>query len=219
MREIAVAVDALPEHTSPSGTELILIRHGETEWNRERRIQGHTDLSLSAIGLNQARLLAGRLADEPIRAIYSSDLARARQTAIPLADALALPLRTTPLLREAGFGAWEGLTASEVEARWPEEFAAWQQDSLSYRPPDGERIEELQGRAMAAVAEMLTTHPGDKVAVIGHGGSVKAILCGLMGFSLALWRRLRVDNTSVSRLVFGPIGPTLILYNDISHLT
>ena len=218
MRETPEGGDALPEHSSPSGTELILIRHGETEWNRERRIQGHTDIGLSAAGLDQARQLATRLASEPIRALYTSDLARARETASLLADALALPPRMTPLLREVGFGAWEGLTVSELEARWPDEYAAWRQDSVTYRPPEGERIEELQQRSMAAVAEILTAHPGERVAVFGHGGSVKAILCALMGFSLSIWRRLRVDNTSISRLVFGPLGPTLTLFNDTSHL-
>jgi alpha-ribazole phosphatase len=210
--------DGLPEYAAETGTQLVLVRHGETEWNRNWRIQGHTDIALSALGHEQARRLAARLSREPISAVYASDLARARETAEPLAKALRLPLHTTPLLREVGFGAWEGLTLSEVEARWPEEYAAWREDSIRYRPPDGERIEELQRRVLAAVAEILTAHPGEVVAIIGHGGSVKSIICGLMGFSLSLWRRLRLDNTSVSRLLFGPLGPTLTLFNDTSHL-
>jgi alpha-ribazole phosphatase len=212
------AESGLPEYAAGTGTQLILIRHGETEWNRDRRIQGHTDIALSACGHEQARQLGIRLAREPIRAIYSSDLARARQTAEPLAETLSLPIHTTPLLREVGFGAWEGLTVSEVEARWPDEYAAWRQDSITYRPPDGERIEELQRRSLASVAEILTAHPGETVAIIGHGGSVKSILCGLMGFPISLWRRLRIDNTAVSRLLFTPLGPTLTLFNDTSHL-
>src|SRR5438105_7468126 len=132
---------ALPEYPIQSGTELLLIRHGETEWNRERRIQVHTDIRLSPGGSSQARQLALRLAHEPIQAVYSSDLARSRETAVPLAELLGLTLRTTPLLREVGFGAWEGLTVSEVEARWPDEYAAWRQDSVRSRPPDGEQIE------------------------------------------------------------------------------
>ena len=158
------------------------------------------------------------MANEPIVAIYSSDLARARETAAPLAEALCLPLRATPLLREVSFGAWEGLSVSEVEARWPDQYMAWRHDSVSYRPPEGERLEELQQRSMAAVAAILTAHPGEKVAVFSHGGAVKAILCGLMTFPLGVWRRLRVDNTSVTRLCCGPLGPTLTLYNDTSHL-
>jgi broad specificity phosphatase PhoE len=211
--------DGLPEHAATTGTELVLVRHGETVWNRDLRIQGHTDIGLSEAGYEQTRRLAARLAREPIRAIYTSDLSRACQTARPVAEALGLQIHPTPLLREVSFGAWEGLTASEVEARWPEEYAAWRQDSVRYRPPDGEQIEELQERALACVAEILTAHPGENVAVVGHGGSVKAILCGLMGFPLSLWRRLRIDNTAVSRLLFSPLGPTLTLFNDTSHLS
>jgi probable phosphoglycerate mutase len=218
MVERAEVAVGLPEYASGSGTELVLVRHGETEWNRERRIQGHTDICLSALGHEQARKLGARLAREPIQAIYSSDLERAKETAVPLSHALGLAIHTTPLLREVGFGAWEGLTISEVEAGWPEEYAAWRQHSVRSRPPDGERIEELQPRTLAVIAEILTSHPGEQVALFGHGGSVKAILCGLMGFPLSIWRRLRVDNASVSRLVFGALGPTLTLYNDTSHL-
>jgi alpha-ribazole phosphatase len=214
----AMQAVGLPEYMPEAGTQLMLIRHGETEWNRDRRIQGHTDIGLSERGREQASLLAERLAREPIRAIYSSDLARAYETAVPLAERLQLPVQTTPLLREVGFGAWEGLTISEVEAQWPEEYAAWRQDSVSHRPPNGEQIVELQERAMAVVAEIVAAHPGELVAVVGHGGSVKAIVCGLMGFPLSVWRRLRADNAAISRLVFAPLGPTLTLYNDTSHL-
>ncbi len=212
------AETGLPEYATRAGTELILIRHGETEWNRDRRIQGQTDVELSALGHEQARRLSLRLTREPICAIYSSDLARARQTAEPIAEALSLPIHETPLLREVGFGAWEGLTVAEVEAGWPHDYQAWRLDSITYRPPEGERIEELQHRAMTGAAEMLAAHPGETIAVVGHGGSVKAILCGLMGFPLSLWRRLRVDNTGVTRLLLTPLGPTLTLFNDISHL-
>jgi len=217
-REDRPAEGGLPEYTAAAGTELVLVRHAETEWNRERRIQGHTDVALSPSGCEQARRLSLRLSREPIRAVYASDLARARATAEPLAAALGVPLQTTALLREVSFGAWEGLTTAEVEAGWPDEYAAWRHDSVSCRPPQGERIAEMQCRTLAFVAAILPTYPGERVAVVAHGGSVKAILCGLMGFPLSVWRRLRVDNTSVSRLVFAPLGPTLTLYNDTSHL-
>jgi alpha-ribazole phosphatase len=210
--------EALPEYTTLAGTELLLVRHGETEWNRDRRIQGQTDVCLSELGREQARRLALRLSREPINAIYSSDLKRASETAAPLAQALGLPVHLTPQFREVGFGLWEGLTVDEVARGWPDEYAAWRQDSVRCRPPEGESIEALQERALACVTDILTTHPGQRVAIIGHGGSIKSILCGLMGFPLTLWRRLRVDNSSVSRLVFAPLGPTLTAYNDTCHL-
>ncbi len=210
--------DGLPEYATAEGTHLVLVRHGETEWNRDRRIQGHTDIALSAVGHEQARRVSARLAREPIQAIYASDLLRATESAAPLGAALSLPVHTTPLLREVGFGAWEGLTISEVEARWPDEYAAWREDSVRHRPPDGELIEELQRRTLAAVAEILTAHPGERVVVFAHGGSVKATVCGLMSFPLSTWRRLRVDNTAITRLLFGLIGPTLLGFNDTGHL-
>jgi alpha-ribazole phosphatase len=218
MSESVPGGGGLPEYETASGTELILIRHGETEWNRARRIQGHTDIGLSELGRFQAGRLAARMAGEALDAVYTSDLSRSIDTAAPVAAALRLPIITTPLLREVGFGAWEGLTISEVEARWPDEYAAWRDDSVRCCPPEGEPIEALQQRTLAVVAEILTAHPGERVALFGHGGSVKAILCGLMDFPLSIWRRLRVDNTSVTRLQFGPLGPTLTLYNDTSHL-
>jgi broad specificity phosphatase PhoE len=207
------------ETTTPAArTQLVLIRHGETDWNRDRRVQGHSDVSLSERGLEQAGRLALRLAQEPIRAIYASDLKRAVETAAPLAEALGLPVQTTPLLRELHFGVWEGLTVAEVQAGWPEEYAAWRQDSIRSRPPHGERIEELQERSLACVSEILAAHAGERVAIVGHGGSVRSILCGLMGIPLSLWRRLRIDNSSISRLTMASRGPTLIVYNDTCHL-
>jgi broad specificity phosphatase PhoE len=210
--------EALPEYAAAAGTQLVLIRHGETEWNRDRRIQGQTDIPLSNRGREQAHRLAHRLARERIDALYTSDLLRAHQTADPIASALGLPVHTSPLLREVGFGVWEGLSVSEVEAGWPVEYAAWREDSVRNRAPDGERIEELQTRAMTCATEILAAHPGQTVAVVAHGGSVKAILCGVMGFPLTLWRRLRLDNTSITRLLFAPLGPTLITFNDVGHL-
>jgi alpha-ribazole phosphatase len=210
--------DGLPEYATASGTQLVLVRHGETEWNRDRRIQGQTDIALSERGREQARRLALRLSREAIDVVYSSDLKRAAETAQPVAQALGVRVHTTPLLREVGFGVWEGLTVSEVEARWPAEYAAWRHDSVRCRPPEGEQIEELQRRSLACATEILAAHAGQTIAIVAHGGSVKAILCGLMGFSLSLWRRLRVDNTSISRLLFAPMGPTLTVYNDTCHL-
>jgi 2,3-bisphosphoglycerate-dependent phosphoglycerate mutase len=200
------------------GTELILVRHGETAWNSGHRIQGHTDVPLSERGRAQAARLAPRLAREPIRACFASDLSRAVQTAEPAAARLGLPVATSPAFREADYGSWEGLTADEIAARFPAEYALWRRDSARHRPPDGESLEALQSRVMTALAELLLDHGGETVCVVAHGGSVRAAVCGLLRLPIDVWRSLRADNTGVSRIAFTPLGPQLVLYNDTAHL-
>src|SRR5947209_9607942 len=133
------------------GTQLVLVRHGETEWNRDQRVQGHLDVALSERGIEQAQRLARWLTGEPIDALYSSDLQRARVTAEILAGG-RLPVRLEPRLREGRFGVFEGLTAAEITSAYPEEYRAWREDAVRHRPPGGETLEDLQLRCVAALA-------------------------------------------------------------------
>jgi len=199
------------------GTELLLIRHGETAWNAEQRVQGNLDVPLSPRGLEQARLLARRLAGEELTAACTSDLSRSRRTA-EIAVGHRLPLSDEPRLREAHFGAFEGLTATDMAERFPAEYAAWRRDSLAHRPPGGECLEALRDRCLAALADLLPQHPGGRVAVFAHGGPVRVIACGLFGLPLDFYRRLRVENTAIARVRFTDYGPTLAGWNDIAHL-
>lgn len=199
------------------GTQLLLIRHGETQWNLDHRVQGHLDVELTARGLDQARRLAAWLESETIGAIYSSDLLRARATAEILAGG-KLPVRLDPRLREAGFGLFEGLTAAEIEARHPEEFRRWRYGAVSNRPPGGETLEDLEERCMAALRAHVPQHPGETVAVVCHGGPVRVMVCRLLGLSLEVYPRLRVENTALTRILFTPRGPILSGFNDVSHL-
>src|SRR5687768_17379924 len=127
------------------GTQVVLIRHGETEWNRDQRIQGHLDVPLSERGLRQAERLAAWLAEEAPAAVLSSDLRRARVTAEVLA-AGRVPVVLEPRIREGRFGSFEGLTTAEIREAFPEEFRAWREDAVRHRPPGGETLEDLQER-------------------------------------------------------------------------
>jgi broad specificity phosphatase PhoE len=200
-------------------TRLILVRHGQTEWNRDRRVQGHTDTPLDEVGRAQAERVARRLAEEPIAAVYASDLSRAQETAQRIAAPRGLRIETSPLFREAHYGLWEGMTVAEIEAQYPEAYLRWREDSLRNRAPEGETLEELQQRALAGAAEILIAHGGESVVVVAHGGSIRSLICGLMGWPLAAHRQLRLDNASISRVEYGPYGPALVSFNDTCHLT
>jgi probable phosphoglycerate mutase len=148
-------------------TELLLVRHGETDWNRDRRIQGHTDVPLNETGRRQAEELAQTLARERVDAVYSSDLARAVQTARPVADRLGLEVETMPELRERDFGSWEGLTDLEIADRYPAHSGPW---------GDGETPDELLARLDVALREIAARHPGGRVVVVSHGGPIRRLL-------------------------------------------
>jgi broad specificity phosphatase PhoE len=199
------------------GTLLLLIRHGETQWNVDQRAQGHIDVGLSERGLEQARRLRAALAEEPLDAVYSSDLQRASVTAEVMA-AGRVSVITDARLREAHFGKFEGLTATEIEATYPEEFRAWRADSIRNRPIGGETIEELQARCMEALLEILPRHPGQCVAVVAHGGPIRAMVCGLVDLPLTFYPKIRVENTGIARVLFTDRGAILAGLNDICHL-
>jgi len=154
-------------------TTLLLVRHGETDWNREGRWQGLSDTSLNDLGRNQARTLAGTL-DGTVDAVYSSDLNRARETAEILAEELDLEVRFDPRLRERGFGSWEGLTTPEIEERYGEAHRLWR-DGNGPGAEDAEPFEAFSARIEDFLTDVLRQHPGEEVLVISHGGSIRAI--------------------------------------------
>jgi probable phosphoglycerate mutase len=149
-------------------TEILLARHGETDWNRARRVQGHTDVPLNAAGFEQADALARQLATEPLLAIYSSDLERARETAAAVARSQGLDIVVDPDLREKHFGTWEGLTDLEIAERFP--------DAVGGRWGDGETTEGVAERVIAALTRISARHAPGPVLVVSHGGPLRAIL-------------------------------------------
>jgi broad specificity phosphatase PhoE len=147
-------------------TRIILVRHGETDWNAERRWQGHSDRPLNEAGRRQAEELAARLDGAPIDAVYSSDLLRAHETARLLAEPRGLEVVVVPGLRERRFGSWEGLQDVEVERRFPG----------VHGPPDGETRQEMTRRVLESLETIAAANPGRTVLVVSHGGPIKALL-------------------------------------------
>ncbi len=198
---------------------LYLVRHGETDWNTEGRLQGQSDTPLSPAGIAQAYKLAARLARESIDAIWSSDLQRARQTAEIIAKPHGLEVNVSPVLREASFGLWEGLTESEILERGDEElWRSYRANSVKHRPPEGELLEEICERMLGIVNRIKSAHPSGTVIVVGHGGSLRAILCDALGSPIPAWRRLSLSNACLNLIEYWDSGPIVKLLNDTCHL-
>ena len=151
-------------------TRILALRHGETAWNRDTRIQGHIDVPLNARGQWQARRAAEALRAEPIAAVYSSDLSRARQTAEAVAEALGHTVSTHAGLRERHFGEFEGKTWAEIETGWPEQALAWRKRVPEFAPTGGENLLTLRERIARTVNELAARHPGEQVVMVAHGG-------------------------------------------------
>ena len=153
-------------------TRILLARHGETEWNRLGRWQGHADPPLNETGRAQATALARELGGDGVAAIYASDLRRASETARIVGDRLGLPVTQDPALREIDVGSWSGLTRDEVRERYPEGFARWLAGEIGH---DGESRDELAERVVPAVESIAERHPGELVLVVTHGGAIRAL--------------------------------------------
>lgn len=182
-------------------TELLLVRHGETDWNRERRFQGHADQPLNEAGREQARELAELLAGERIDAVYTSDLRRARETAEILASRLDAEVVVLRELREIDVGSWQGLSWPEIEELHPDGAERWHRDGHGW--DGGESYDELGERIVAALRSIAARHPGQRVLVVGHGGTVRATRAFVEGVSVveSRGRSPAIGNCEVFRVV------------------
>jgi broad specificity phosphatase PhoE len=182
-------------------TTLLLVRHGETDWNRDSRWQGGSDTRLNDLGREQARTLAEQL-DGNIDVVYSSDLARARETAEIVAAKLGLVVRLDPRLRERGFGSWEGLTTTEIEERFADSHRRWLTGEGA-GADDAEAFEDFSARVNDFLADVLRLHPDEEVLVISHGGSIRVIHALAAGVDYVRDHRLipGVPNCAVARYV------------------
>ena len=203
-------------------TRIILIRHGETAWNAERRLQGHIDIALNSEGARQAEALAAALAGERVDAIVSSDLSRARQTAEAVARLHGLSVKTDPALRERCYGGFEGLLYAEIEQRYPAEFAAWQARDIDSTMPDGERraetFRQFYQRSIDGIAAWAGKHPGGTVAVVAHGGVLECAYRSAMGLSLETPRSFKVMNASINRFTVQSGKLVLDSWGEVGHL-
>jgi broad specificity phosphatase PhoE len=170
-------------------TTILIARHGQSDWNQEKRWQGHSDRPLTERGREQAEALADRLAHIELDAVYSSDLQRARATAAVVAERQGLEVRQLPELREVDVGSWSGLTRAEAEERFPEGFARWRDGYPGWK--DGETYEAMTDRVLGAVDRIAREHEGGRVLVVSHGGPIRAVHAAALGLDVHAYRRLR----------------------------
>ncbi len=195
----------------------LFIRHGETDWNHEGRMQGRTDTPLNALGREQAERLASRLVQEPpIDELYCSPLARAFETAAIIGQALGLEPRTDVRLVERSAGQLEGLTLADIEREYPAVFRAWRDDKSRPSLPGAEEQQAFQSRVVLFL-QMLTTRPVGRIAVVTHGGTLSMVFATLMGLDIQSRFPFRFDNTSLSKVDLDG-RPRIELLNDSSHL-
>lgn len=200
-------------------TRLYLVRHGATQLTAEDRFAGAVGVDLSDEGRWQVGRLAERLAPEGIRAIYASPLGRTVETAEILARPHRLEVRRRDGLREISHGRWEGLTRTEVELRYGEEYAAWEADPFTFAPVDGESGVAVLARALPVIREIVVAHAGEPVIVVSHKGTLRIVLSSLLGFDARGYRdRLDQSPACLDVLDFkDAVRARLMLFNDTSH--
>lgn len=201
-------------------THLLAIRHGETAWNVDTRIQGHLDIPLNDQGRWQAERLGRALAArDPLDAIYTSDLSRAHDTARAIARHTGAPLALHAGLRERGFGSFEGQTYDDIARQRPEESELWRQRDPDWRPPDGgESLVQVRERIVRTLHEIVARHPGQRIVLVAHGGVMDQLYRLATGQDLKAPRTWGLGNTAVNRLLWTPGGLSLVGWADLSHL-
>ncbi|MGF6756421.1 histidine phosphatase family protein [Paraburkholderia sp. GAS42] len=204
-------------------TRVLFIRHGETDWNRIKRIQGHIDIPLSTSGIEQAHKLAERLAGEAkqgarLDAIYSSDLTRAQQTAQPIADALGMLLQLREGLRERSYGAFQGHDSDEISVRFPDEYAHWQTRDPGFAPPDGESSRAFYHRVLHTIEPIVAAHPDGRIACVAHGGVLDCVYRFANNLPLDAPRSYALLNTSLNLVDFDIGVATVVSWADVRHL-
>lgn len=195
-----------------------LVRHGQTEFNREHRVQGQDETSLDEEGLAQAGKLRDRLAAETFAAAWSSDLVRAQQMARTILGDRTIALNTSPDLRELDYGAWDGMTIEEVRAKYNDEFNRIMNGDHDFAPPGGESVTQLLERTGRFVEQASGQVKQGNLLVVCHGGPLRGLAVHLLKLPVSTFWSLRVDLASLSIVEVYPKWPVLALFNDTSHL-
>ncbi len=198
---------------------IYIVRHGETMWNAEGRIQGHTDVGLTERGKEQARATAQRLSGVHFDVAYSSDMSRTRDTARIILGEREIPLHSVPELREYNKGVFEGLTPEEYRQKYPELFEASLVNDLDFAPPGGETIRQCQARMARFVNKVTREFPDGDVLFVGHGGSLRSGIVALLNLPLEANWKFVMHNCALSIIRAYPDNAVMHLYNDTSHLT
>jgi len=197
---------------------LILVRHGQTDWNKEYRAQGQADLPLNESGRMQAEAIAQALKDEPVEAIYSSPLLRAYQTAQAISHFHSVDIIKHEGLKEMDLGYPDGTYFPDVKTEYPEFFKAWTTDPASARWPGGETLPELQARAWGAVQDIVATNRSKSVVVTSHFFVLLTLFCKILDLGLSDFRKLNISVGGISIIEFAGDKPRLTLFNDTCHL-
>jgi len=200
---------------------ITAVRHGETDWNLDTRIQGQLDIDLNPHGHWQARRIGAALADSGLTHIYSSDLARARNTAHAIAAHTGIAKRAVALdqgLRERAFGVFEGLTHAEIATLWPQDALRWQQRVPDWAPRGGESALQLHRRVADTVAHIAARHPGEHIALVAHGGVLDMMYRIATGQAVNAVRTWSLGNCTINRLLWTPQGLMLVGWSDTEHL-
>ena len=199
-------------------TRIIAIRHGETAWNVDTRIQGHLDIPLNDTGLWQARQVAHALAGEPIAAVYTSDLQRAHATAQAVATATGAPLTTDLGLRERSFGHFQGRTFAQIEAELPDDARRWRKRDPDYAPDGGESLVTLRERIARTVTALAARHVGEQVVMVAHGGVLDVLYRLATRQDIQAPRTWQLANAAINRLLWTEDGLSLVGWADTQHL-
>ena len=201
---------------------LILVRHGETDWNKNFRYQGNSDVELNSTGIKQAKMVGECLEKETIHSIYSSDLKRALKTAELIGikhDNISI--EKTALLREMHFGDFEGLNLQQMRQKFPETIStpeAWRNRPPAFSAPNGESIAQLGDRVSQFLENIKVHQSENTLLIVAHGGTLQVMICQLLGIGLEHWWQVRLSSTAVTIMMTSPYGASLTVLNDTCHL-
>ncbi|HHV38686.1 MAG TPA: histidine phosphatase family protein, partial [Tepidimicrobium sp.] len=198
--------------------KLFLVRHGESEWNVLKRIQGQQNVALTDRGKLQARLIAKRLLNENIDSIYSSDLDRAYNTAVIIGNMLKIDVNPMPGLREIDFGKWEGISYDNISDIDSKEIILWRKAPEKLKVDGAETLEELQLRAMSEIYRIMDTEKKHNVLIVSHSATLKTIILGLLDMKLSNFKNITLDNVGLTIIEFRDYNRVLKLLNDTNHL-
>ena len=199
-------------------TRLCIVRHGETAWNAEHRVQGQLDVPLNAVGQAQAVAASKILSKEKFDAIYSSDLSRARQTAQETANMLSMEIVQDRDLRERHYGIFEKLTYAEVKVRYPEDYARFEARDPEYAFRTGEALRDFSGRSIAVISKIIGKHENQNILVFTHGGVLDMLYRHITGLSLSAERNFGIPNAGLNRVEVSAARWQVRAWADIAHL-
>jgi len=199
-------------------TKLCIVRHGETAWNAEHRVQVQLDVPLNAIGLAQAQAAAKVLSREKFDVIYSSDLSRAQQTAAPTAELLSMQVAIDPALRERHYGIFERLTYAEVKEKFPEDYARFHARDPDYDFRTGESLRDFSVRSISIISKIAQENKDRNILVFTHGGVLDYLYRFITGLSISAERDFGIPNAGLNRIEVAPAGWQVRSWADVAHL-